>query len=71
MSHASGAIQLAVSDAQERGGSEVSFGNHGHKMMPEALGIKEIVLIEQNLAKHHALTGRTGGIGPTKTTKEL
>ena len=38
---------MAVSDAQERGGPELAFGNHWHKMILEALGVNEFVLREQ------------------------
>lgn len=47
MSCASGAIQVAVSDAQERGEPEIAFENHWHKMILKALGVNEIVLREQ------------------------
>ena len=47
MSGAFRTIQVAVSDAQERGGLEITFGNHWHEMIPKVLRVKEIVLREQ------------------------
>ena len=47
MSGAFRTIQVAVSDAPERGGLEIMFGNHWHEMIPKVLRVKEIVLREQ------------------------
>lgn len=47
MSWASAAIQMAVLDAQKTGKPETLFGNRWHKMIPKALGAREIVVGEQ------------------------
>lgn len=64
MSRASGAIQVAVSGAQERGRPEILFGHHWYYMIPEALVVSEVVLTEQveweeqSSGKHPVLTDK-------------
>lgn len=50
-------MSYGMSDAQDRGGIEISFGNHCHKMITESLGVSETLLGEQVEWEEQSLGG--------------